>query len=170
MTRLRELPFSVRFGDPRANWLPMDVRLGDHTEHFEASGVVTEDPVTGLVRLALLAASELDGTATLGWWIEPAGFWLSAAISGSTATMELAYTTGMGPGVVRASHRHAERAIASCELDRTALAVAIWRTVRASESVLRAAHESGAWSHEFPSGSVATLTRTLIERGLVGER
>ena len=91
----RELAFAIRFGSPHANWLPIDVRLADHTEHVEASGVVAEDPVTGVVHLALLAASDLDGTATLGWWIEPAGFWLSAAISGSTARLELTFATGM---------------------------------------------------------------------------
>lgn len=166
----RELAFAIRFGSPHANWLPIDVRLADHTEHVEASGVVAEDPVTGVVRLALLAASDLDGTATLGWWIEPAGFWLSAAISGSTARLELTFATGMHPGVERASHRSGERAIASSEVDRTALAVTIWRAVRASESALRAAHDSGAWSHELPSRDFAALTRTLVTRGAVQER
>lgn len=138
MSGQRELTFSIRFGSPHANWLPIDVRLGDHTEHVEASGAVVEDPVAGVVRLALLAASDLDGTASLGWWIEPAGFWLSAAISGSTARLELAFATGMHPGMERASHhRYAERIVASSEVDRTALAVTIWRAVRASESVLR---------------------------------
>ena len=86
MTRQREQPFGLSVGVPHANWLPVEVRIGDHIEKVDASGAVSDDPVGGLLRLALLAGSDLDGDATLELWIEPAGFWLSAITSGATAS------------------------------------------------------------------------------------
>jgi hypothetical protein len=165
MTKGRDLPFGIEIGPAHANWLDFEVRLGDHHEQITASGVTSVEPVRGLLLLGSLALSERNETGTVQFWCEPSGFWLVADMQLDRVEVELTFTGSMFAGAGRSSHNAPERSIASCTLGRVPFALAIWRSVRRAESLLRDACQREEWRHDLPAQDLDALRRELTERG-----
>ena len=163
MTRARELPFELRLGGVRANWVAVDVRVGEHTERVDASGV-GGDPVGELAGLGVLAASGQDGEHAASLWTEPDGWWVVARVASDEAVVELVYTPSMHDGLPRARHRDPGRVVARVEVPRLALAEVVWRALRAVEHEVRAAHAARAWAHAYPATEVGALAASLERR------
>ncbi|MGE0785984.1 MAG: hypothetical protein AB7S26_09870 [Sandaracinaceae bacterium] len=166
--RGRDAPFAIQIGPTRHNWVDVELRLGEHVEAFRASGATSAEPVKSLVDVGIMAASSVEGAYDVGFWLEPAGWWLASSMRDDHVALRLLFAPRMFPGAAR-TEPDATREVASCSLERLSFALIVWRAVRRAADDLVEAERTGGWMHAVPNADLDTLRIGLVRSGALRE-
>jgi hypothetical protein len=143
---------SIDVRNPRSGWIDVDLRLDERRFEMAVSDVAN-DPIRELAELALFIAKREPHGARATFWLEPAGYELSASRD-PEPTLYLSY---------------AERAFATlfppttlvleCPIDPDVSASEILRCLRVARPMFVAARATDprAWRHPFPEAHVTSL-------------
>lgn len=140
----------IRFGAPRANWLPLGVASAS-IAFDEVLAATPSDPVQGIAEAALAAASDQVGECVL--FTEPETYALSFVPVPSGVRLEMK----VWPDRRRVAHAGV-RVFQSTGTSDTVL-VPVWRGLR--ELGGRWPATPGSWRAPFPSDTVEKLGRAL---------
>jgi hypothetical protein len=147
--------FTISIRNPRAGWIDVDLRLGEQSFQLAVSHVAN-DPVRELAELALFIARGEPGRARVTFWLEPAGYELSASrdrdLKLALSHSNDAFRTLFDPALVLEQR-----------VEPSASAAEILNCLRAARSIFAAAvvADRDSWSHPFPESLVSQLETAL---------
>jgi hypothetical protein len=147
--------FAIKICNPRVGWIDVVLRLGERSFQLAVSDVAN-DPVRELAELALFIARGEPGRARAMFWLEPAGYELSAIrdpdLILALSYSEDAYTTLFDPTLVLAQR-----------VEPSGSATELLDCLRTAQPIFAAALVANprSWSHPFPESLVSQLAAAL---------
>lgn len=153
MTRCH-VSFTIDFTQPRHGWIEVAVAFPAQRYTFAASHVLN-DPIRELADLALLLASGEPGQCIATFWLEPAGYELSAVLYDKPCLVWTHWTQTFPrtqqPTVLDELAIDSRRAIAS----------ELMRSLTALRSLVPAEGDPAMWKHAFPAPQLERLAGLL---------
>ena len=141
--------FSISISNARANWIDINLNVGDELRQFMASSVLN-DPLRELADLGVFIATREPGTLGVRFWLEPGGLELRAVWQ---------------PELVLVLYE-ADEAYPALDRPRVVVEEVVEPNAAAREllrSLLRAEHvlSPQTWGHEFPAERASVLADAI---------